>query len=238
MAKSPQGDTKSLIAKLQAIEAFPNKETSVKPIQLCEGERKSCTTCKFKGHLSQDCWGKCKHCGSYEHQSHLCRNKKLEEDTETAKKTSEGNKKGKGKGKKKKGKKEEAKRVAELIETLRLDSPANSSDEETSEDSDASPQISQVRRIQDQNPSSRRVARAMEFVDSISDQKVIQTLDRSHLASKVKRAKTAQGQSHTEDQVSNSTSFRNAKDETFLLDSGAGVKIIGKNIAIDNNIKV
>ena len=39
-------------------------------------------------------------------------------------------------------------------------------------------------------------------------------------------------------QVSNSTSFRNARDETFLLDSGAGVNIIGKNIAIDNNIKV
>ena len=78
----------------------------------------------------------------------------------------------------------------------------------------------------------------MEFVDSISDQKVIQTLDRSHLASKVKRAKTAQGQSHTEGQISNSTSFRNAKDETFLLDSGAGVNIIGENIATDNNIKV
>ena len=158
LAKSPQGDIKSLITKLQSIEAFPDKETSVKPVQIREGERKSCTTCHFKGHLSKDCWGKCKHCGRYGHQSHLCRNKKSEEDTETAKKASEGNKKGKGKGKKKKGKKEEAKRVAELIETLRLDSPANSSDEETSENSDASPQISQVRRVQDQNPSSRRAA--------------------------------------------------------------------------------
>ena len=78
----------------------------------------------------------------------------------------------------------------------------------------------------------------MEFVDSISDLKVIQTLDRSHLASKVKRAKTAQGQSHSEGQVSNSTSFRNARDEVFLFDSGAGVNIIGENIAIDNKIKV
>jgi len=94
------------------------------------------------------------------------------------------------------------------------------------------------KQIYDQNPSSRRAARAMEFVDSISDLKVIETLDRSHLASKVKRAKTAQGQSHSVGQVSNSTSFRNARDETFLFDSGAGVNIIGENIAIDNNIKV
>ena len=38
LSESPQGDTKSLIAKIQAIEAFPDKETSVKPIQLREGE--------------------------------------------------------------------------------------------------------------------------------------------------------------------------------------------------------
>ena len=71
LAKSPQGDIKSLITKLQSIEAFPDKETSVKPVQIREGERKSCTTCHFKGHLSKDCWGKCKHCGRYGHQSHL-----------------------------------------------------------------------------------------------------------------------------------------------------------------------
>ena len=38
--------------------------------------------------------------------------------------------------------------------------------------------------------------------------------------------------------MSNSTSFRNARDEVFLFDSGAGVNIIGENIAIDNQIKV
>ena len=32
LSESPQGDTKSLIARIQAIEAFPDKETSVKPI--------------------------------------------------------------------------------------------------------------------------------------------------------------------------------------------------------------
>ena len=78
----------------------------------------------------------------------------------------------------------------------------------------------------------------MEFIDSISDLEVITTLDRSKLASKVKRAKTVQGQSHSEGQVSNSTNFRNARDNVFLFDSGAGVNIIGENIAIDNKIKV
>ena len=91
--------------------------------------------------MSQDCWGKCKFC-----KSNLCRYKP-QEDTEPAKKASEGNKKGKAKGKKKRGKKEEAKRVAELIETLRLDSPANSSDEETSEDSEVSPSVLNLSRI-------------------------------------------------------------------------------------------
>ena len=45
LSESTQEDTKSLIAKIQAIEAFPDRQTSVKPIQLREGEgvRKSCT---------------------------------------------------------------------------------------------------------------------------------------------------------------------------------------------------
>ena len=36
LAKSPQGDIKSLITKLQSIEAYPDKETSVKPVQVRE----------------------------------------------------------------------------------------------------------------------------------------------------------------------------------------------------------
>ena len=78
----------------------------------------------------------------------------------------------------------------------------------------------------------------MEFIDSVSDLKVITTLDRSKLATKVKQVKTVQGQSHCEGAVSNSTSFRDARDEVFLFDSGAGVSIIGETIAIDNRIKV
>ena len=177
--------------------------------------------------------GKCQHCGKYGHKSHLCRNRKTDEDTESAKRAKEG-KNGKGKGKEKK---EDAKRAVELIENLTLDSPANSSDEETSDDNsgDPSPRIG---RLYDQNPSTRRAKRAMEFIDSVSDLKVITTLDRSKLATKVKQVKTVQGQSHSEGQVSNSTSFRNARDEVFLFASGAGVNIIGENIAIDNKIKV
>ena len=78
----------------------------------------------------------------------------------------------------------------------------------------------------------------MEFLDSVSDLKVITTLDRSKLATKVKQVKIVQGQSHCEGEVSNSTSFSNNRDKVFLFDSGAGVNIIGETIAIDNRIKV
>ena len=122
---------------------------------------------------------------------------------------------------------------------MKLDSPLNSRDEERSEDSNISPSVQGIKRVQEhQTPSSRRAARANEFADSISDQKVIQTLNRTHLASKVKRAKTAQGQSHTEGKISNSMDFRNSKAEMFLLDSGAGVNIIGEDIANDLKVKV
>ena len=87
---------------------FPdNKSTSVKPINLRDEDRvrKSCTACKFKGHLVSECWGKCKFCGKYGHKSHLCRHKPPQEDSEPAKKASDGGKV-KPKGKKKKGKKE------------------------------------------------------------------------------------------------------------------------------------
>ena len=56
------------------------------------------------------------------------------------------------------------------------------------------------------------------------------------MASKVKRAKTAQGMSHTEGKISNKMDFRNSSSEIFLLDSGAGVNIISEDIA--NNLKV
>ena len=80
LSELPQGDTKALMTRISAIEAFPdNKSTSVKPINLRNENRvkKSCTECKFKGNLASECWGKCQHCGKYGHKSHLCRNKPL-----------------------------------------------------------------------------------------------------------------------------------------------------------------
>ena len=72
LSKSQQGDLKSLITKLQSIEAYPDKEVAIKPVLV----RDSCMACYFKGHGGKDCWGKCQHCGKYGHKSHLCRNKR------------------------------------------------------------------------------------------------------------------------------------------------------------------
>ena len=79
-----------------------------------------------------------------------------------------------------------------MVEALSLHTPVNSSDDETSSsDGDNSPQGQAVRRVQEYQTSlSRREARANEYASLITDQKVIDTLNRTHLASKVKRAKT------------------------------------------------
>ena len=44
--------------------------------------------------------------------------------------------------------------------------------------------------------------------------------------------------SHTEGKISNKMDFRNSKLEMFLLDSGAGVNIIGEDIANDLKVKI
>merc|ERR1712030_184282 len=106
----------------------------------------------------------------------------------------------------------------------------------SSSDSDSSPSSLAVMRVQKhQTPPSRRDARANEFASLISDQKIIDTLNRTHMASKVKRAK---GMSHTEGKISNKMDFRNSKTEMLLLDSGAGVNIIGEDIANDSKVKI
>ena len=97
---------------------------------------------------------------------------------------------------------------AELVEALSLHSPVSSDDETSSSDGDNSPQRQDVRRVQEhQIPLSRREARANEYASLITDQKVIDTLNRTHLASKVKRAKTAKGMSQTEGKISNNMDF-------------------------------
>merc|ERR1711888_224650 len=101
------------MARIQAIEAFTDdKSTSVNPINLRDDDkiRKSCTACKFKGHLVTECWGKCQHCGKYGHKLNLCRHKPDLTEPEPAKKVF-GDGKSKSKGKKKKAKKEKAQKV-------------------------------------------------------------------------------------------------------------------------------
>ena len=61
LSKSPQGDIKSLITKLQSIEAYPDKDVAIKPVLV----RETCTACHFKGHATKDCWGRCQHCGKF-----------------------------------------------------------------------------------------------------------------------------------------------------------------------------
>merc|ERR1712030_18334 len=117
---------------------------------------------------------------------------------EPIKKTSDDKKK--RKFKKKKGKKENAKRVAELVQALTLNPPVISSEDETSSsDSETSYPSLAVMRVQEQQqqtPLSRREAWANEFAGLISDQKVIDTLNRTHMASKIKKLKQ-QKECHT-----------------------------------------
>merc|ERR1712002_1016230 len=145
----PQGDIKALMNKISSIEAFPdNKPVSVKPIiNNPEAKKKVCTSCKFRGHLAPDCWGKCEHCGRFGHKSQVCRSKPQQ--PEPVKKTSDDKKK--RKFKKKKMKKENAKRVAELkefVQTLTLNSPAISSEDDSSSSGSESSSIEAVRRVQ------------------------------------------------------------------------------------------
>ena len=122
--------------------------------------------------------------------------------------------------------------MAELVQAMTLNSPVISSEDETSSsDSETSSPNLAVMRVQEkqhQTPLSRREARANEFAGLISDQKVIDTLNRTHMASKVKKAKTAKGMSYTEGEVSNNMDFRDSRTEMLLLDSGAMVNIVGE----------
>ena len=140
------------------------------------------------GHSTAECWGKCKHCGRYGHRSELCRTKIKSDQAEALKKAAAADARKKAKGKKKN--KNAKKVVEELLETLNISSPDNSSEDETSsEDSsgeEGSPGPS-VKKVQE-TPQSRREARAQEFAETISDEKVIETLNKTKMATKVKKS--------------------------------------------------
>merc|ERR1712055_537207 len=171
-----EGDVGMLMSKITAIEAFPEHRppTSVKPINNNpEVPRKICTNCKLKGHLAPECWSKCMHCDRFGHKSQVCRSKPQ---PEPVKKTD---------GKKSKGKKknkEKAKRIAELTELVQ-----NSPDISESESSESDSNISEaVNRVQIQSPravlQSRRDRRSNVYAE-ISDDEVINTLNRTKIAS-------------------------------------------------------
>merc|ERR1712055_545176 len=171
-----EGDVGMLMSKITAIEAFPEHRppTSVKPILTSpDVPRKICTNCKLKGHLALECWGKCVHCARFGHKSQVCRSRPQ---PEPVKKTD---------GKKSKGKKknkEKAKRIALLTELIQ-----NSPDISESESSESDSNISEaVNRVQIQSPravlQSRRDRRSNIYAE-ISDDEVINTLNRTKIAS-------------------------------------------------------
>ena len=140
--------------KIAAIESFPDgKQTFVKTARDREEgipERKVCKDCKFKGHTTAECWGKCQHCSKYGHKSHLCRTKAKFDQSEALKKAAAADARKKQKVKKKNGKKENAKKVAEFMESLNINSPDTSSEDESSSESsgdEGSPSTS-VKRVQ------------------------------------------------------------------------------------------
>ena len=79
-----------------------------------------------------------------------------------------------------------------MVQALQLNPPVISSEDETSSsESESSSPRQAVMRVQEQQPQtplSRREARANEFAGLISDKKVIDTLNRTHMASKIKKS--------------------------------------------------
>merc|ERR1712082_250155 len=234
-----EGDVGQMMNKITAIEAFPERRTpsfSAKPIiSNTDTPRKICTNCKFKGHLAPECWGRCSHCKRFGHKSEVCCSRPQIQPTEPVVKKNEGTRR-KSKNKKKKAK--TIKELTELVETLKLNSP-NISDSESSE-SDSN--ITQsVNRVQVKSPqadrNSRRDRRSTTY-SVISDYEVINTLNRTKIASiKVKKTKS-KGMSHADGLVSNSLDFRSVRMERLLLDSGAQVNIVGEALAKDAKVKI
>ena len=89
-------------------------------------------------------------------------------------------------------KKENTKRVAELqeiVQTLTLNTPAISSEDETSSsdsESSSSQAVMRVQVQQPQAPQTRREQRTNVYAGLISDKKVIDSLNRTKMASKIK----------------------------------------------------
>merc|ERR1712215_642561 len=94
-----------------------------------------------------------------------------------------------------------------------------------------------VKKVQE-TPQPRREARAQEFAENISNEKVIETLNKTKMATKVKNVTNKKGRSYTEAAVSKNMDFRTSTTEMLLLDSGAEVNKVGEDITKDIGVKV
>ena len=238
LTESPEGDIGAMMNKISAIEAFPERKLqsfSAKPVitNPTETPRKTCTACKRQGHVISECWGRCLHCKRFGHKSELCRNKPSEpvvKKNEGARKKTRSKKKAKT-----------IKELADLVETFRLNSQDISEDSSESDSQDTQ----HVNRVQvgppQANHNSRRGSRSTSYAEitEISNDEVIYALNRTKIAAiNIKKTKNSKGMSHTDGIVSNKLDFRHAKVESLLLDSGAGVNIVGEEIVKDTKVKV
>merc|ERR1711867_157612 len=198
---------------------------------------KTCTDCRRKGHLKQDCWGKCAWCGKFGHKTDLCRNKVTDPQKPTTKKAQDKKNKKKEKGKKKV--KTHAKKIQQYqqrIEDLRNELPESSDDEvdtwEESSGPDDEP-TSRVRKVQSAK-ESRRESRVLAYAENITDDEVIESIK----SAKIKKVRHNSGSSHVNAIISKDSDFRREKSEILLLDTGAGVNLAGEDIIKDSGIKI
>ena len=80
LRKNSDGDTKKLIAELQTLKNLQNVDNQggkAKPVF----QRTACPKCNIKGHLEKDCWGQCKVCEGWGHQTKYCRRRPELEDS-------------------------------------------------------------------------------------------------------------------------------------------------------------
>ena len=56
-------------------------------------QRTACPKCNIKGHLEKDCWGQCKVCEGWGHQTKYCRQRSQASETAKAKAAKEKRKK-------------------------------------------------------------------------------------------------------------------------------------------------
>merc|ERR1712208_142769 len=142
-------------------------------------------------------------------------------------------------GTRKKKRAKTIKELTEMVEALNVNSPDISESESSESDSNT---IQSVNRVQVKSPqanrNSRQDKRSTSYAEITSDNKVINALNRTKIASINVKKTNSKGMSHADGLVSNSLDFRSAWMERLLLDSGAQVNIVGEAIAKDAKVKI